>query len=205
MNKEFIISSLSEKIENPVCELNYDSDYSLLIAILLSAQTLDKHVNKVTPVLFSKYPTLLDLKNADIDDLEKIIHPLGLSFNKSKAIKNLATILIDKYDGIIPTDRKELATLPGIGNKSSGVFLVEYHKQNFIPVDTHVKRVSYRLGLTKQEDTVDEIEKKLTKFFQQKDLALTHQRLVLFGRYICTSKKPQCDKCKFNKKCILTK
>ena len=200
MNKEYIINSLSEMIKDPKCELNYTSDYTLLIAILLSAQTLDKNVNKITPILFNKYPTLLDLKEADIDELEKIIHPLGLSYNKSKSIKNLATILIDKYDGVIPLSRKELSLLPGIGNKTSGVFLVEFHKQNFIPVDTHIKRVSYRLGIANENDNVDLIETKLTKFLDNKDLAIMHQRLVLFGRYICKSKNPECSKCKFNKK-----
>ena len=205
MNKNYIISSLNEMIEEPKCELNYTSDYTLLIAILLSAQSLDKSVNKVTPILFEKYPTLLDFKNADINELEKIIHPVGLSYNKSKAIKKLATILVDQYNEVIPTSREELAKLPGIGNKTAGVFLIEYHKQNFIPVDTHVKRISYRLGLVNENDTPDQIEKYLTKYFKGENLSLIHQRMVLFGRYICTSKKPKCSECKFNKKCILTK
>ena len=204
MNKEYILESLKDMIPNPKCELNYDSDYTLLIAILLSAQTLDKNVNKITPILFSKYPTLNDLKKANVDDLEKIIHPLGLSFNKSKSIKKLATEIIEKHDGKIPSTREELSKLPGVGNKTSGVYLVEYHQKNFLPVDTHVKRVSYRLGLTKEDDSADKIEAILTNIFKT-DLALLHQRLVLFGRYICTSKNPKCCDCKFNKKCTLTK
>lgn len=204
MNKKYILDSLEEMIPSPKCELNYDSDYTLLIAILLSAQTLDKNVNKVTPILFKKYPTLSSLKQADENDLEKIIHPLGLSVNKSKSIKKLATILVDKYAEKIPTSRKELSTLPGVGNKTSGVYLVELHKENFIPVDTHIKRVSYRLGLTKEDDSPDVVEKVLTNIFKT-DLAILHQRLILFGRYTCTSKNPKCNNCKFNKKCILTK
>ena len=199
-----ILNSLDIMIPNPKCELNYNSDYTLLIAILLSAQTLDKNVNKITPILFCKYPTLEDLKNAELSELEAIIRPLGLSKNKSKSIKNLATVLIEKYTSKIPTSRKELSTLPGVGNKTSGVYLVEYHNQNFLPVDTHIKRVSYRLGLTKEDDNTDKIEDTLTKLFKT-DLAILHQRLVLFGRYTCTSKNPKCDICKFNKKCILTK
>lgn len=204
MNTEYILNSLKEMIPSPKCELNYDSDYTLLIAILLSAQTLDKNVNKITPILFTKYPTLLSLKEADEADIEKIIHPLGLSFNKAKSIKKLATTLIDDYNEKIPLSRSELAKLPGVGNKTSGVFLVELYKENLIPVDTHIKRVSYRLGLTNEDDTPDEIEAKLTTIFKT-NLYLLHQRLVLFGRYTCTSKKPKCDQCKFNKKCILTK
>ena len=204
MKKEYILESLKEMIPNPKCELDYNSDYTLLIAILLSAQTLDKNVNKITPILFNKYPTLIDLKNAQLEDLEQIIKPIGLSKNKSKSVKNLATILVDKYESKIPTSREILSTLPGVGNKTSGVFLVEYYNQNFIPVDTHVKRVSYRLGLVNEDDDVDKIEKELTSIFET-DLALLHQRLVLFGRYICKSKNPDCTNCKFNKKCILTK
>ena len=128
MKKEYILESLKEMIPNPKCELDYDSDYTLLIAILLSAQTLDKNVNKITPILFNKYPTLVDLKNAQLEDLEQIIKPIGLSKNKSKSVKNLATILVDKYESKIPTSREVLSTLPGVGNKTSGVFLVEYHK-----------------------------------------------------------------------------
>lgn len=205
MNKQYIISSLNDMIEEPKCELNYTSDYTLLIAILLSAQSLDKNVNKITPILFNTYPTLLDFKNANLEDLEKLIHPLGLSYNKSKSIKKLATILVDQYNGIIPTSREELSKLPGIGNKTAGVFLIEYHNQNFIPVDTHVKRVSYRLGLANENNTPDQIETHLTKYFEGENLSLIHQRMVLFGRYICTSKNPKCNECKFNKKCILTK
>ena len=204
MKKEYILESLKEMIPNPKCELDYNSDYTLLIAILLSAQTLDKNVNKITPILFNKYPTLVDLKNAKLEDLEQIIKPIGLSKNKSKSVKNLATILVDKYDGKIPKSREELSTLPGVGNKTSGVFLVEYYNQNFLPVDTHVKRVSYRLGLVNENDDVDKIEKQLTAIFKT-NLAILHQRLVLFGRYICKSKNPDCTNCKFNKKCILTK
>lgn len=204
MNKEYILASLEEMIPNPKCELDYNSDYTLLIAILLSAQTLDKNVNKITPILFTKYPTLIALKNASLEDLEEIIKPIGLSKNKSKSVKNLATVLVDKYNGKIPKSREELSTLPGVGNKTSGVFLVEYYNQNFLPVDTHVKRVSYRLGLVNENDDVDKIEKQLTSIFKT-DLAILHQRLVLFGRYTCKSKNPDCINCKFNKKCILTK
>lgn len=146
MNNEFITTCLDKMINNLQCELNYTSDYTLLIAILLSSQTLDKQVNKITPILFNKYPTLNDLKNADINDLKEIIKPLGLANNKAKAIKELATILMDKYNGKVPTSREELTKLPMIGIKTSGVFLSEFYHQNYLPIDTHIKRVSYRLG-----------------------------------------------------------
>ena len=205
MNKEYILSSLKEMIPNPQCELNYTSDYTLLIAILLSAQSLDKNVNKVTPLLFLSYPTLKDLSNADVSDIVEIIKSVGLANNKAKAIKNLSTILINEYDGKVPTNRETLASLPGIGIKTSGVFLVEYYNQNFIPVDTHVKRVSYRLGLTKENSSVNQVEETLSTFFENKDLGNIHQLLVLFGRYICKSKSPNCNKCKFKGMCLLTR
>lgn len=205
MNANEIVTSLKEMIKEPKCELNYDSDYSLLIAILLSAQSLDKNVNKITPILFSKYPTLKDLMNAQITDLVEIIRPIGLANNKAKAIKSLATILVEQYNEKVPTDRDILATLPGIGIKTSGVFLAEFYNQNYLPVDTHIKRVSYRLGLTNQEDSVEKIEEKLTYFFNKKGLNQLHLILVLFGRYICKSKNPECNKCKFKGKCILTR
>ena len=150
MKSDFVLQSLEQMIPDPKCELNYNSDYSLLIAILLSAQTLDKHVNKITPILFERFPTLNDLKFAPLSELINIIKPLGLANNKAKAIKELATILVDEFGSKIPLDRHTLTTLPGRGIKTSGVFLVEFYNANFLPVDTHVKRVSYRLGLTKE-------------------------------------------------------
>ena len=205
MNNEYIIKSLKQMIPNPKCELHYTSDYTLLIAILLSAQSLDKTVNKITPILFAKYPTLNDLKLATTQDIATIIKPVGLANNKAKAIKNLSTMLVDKYNSNVPIDRHTLSSLPGIGIKTSGVFLVEYYNKNYLPIDTHIKRVSYRLGLTNQTDTVNQIEETLSNFFNHQHLGEAHQLLVLFGRYICKSKSPQCNKCKFKGKCLLTR
>ena len=205
MNKEYIVNSLNEMIPNPQCELDYNSDYTLLIAILLSAQTLDKNVNKITPILFKKFPTLNDLKQASISDLIKIIKPLGLANNKAKAIKELSTILVDKYDSKVPIDRNILTTLPGIGIKTSGVFLVEFASYNYLPVDTHVKRVSSRLGLIDPNMSINQIEETLSSFFDYNNLGHIHQLLVLFGRYICKSKSPNCNNCKFKGKCLLTR
>ena len=204
MKKEFIIESLNEMIKNPKCELNYTSDYTLLIAILLSAQCLDKKVSEITPILFKKYPTLESLKDAPLEDLIKIIHPLGLANNKAKSIKELSTILVDKYESKVPTNRTILTTLPGIGIKTSGVFLCEFYNQNYLPVDTHVKRVSYRLGLVKEDASINQIEETLSKKFKT-NLNILHLQLVLFGRHICKSKNPKCDECKFNKYCIITR
>lgn len=205
MNNSEILKSLEEMIPNPKCELNYTSDYTLLIAILLSAQSLDKNVNKVTPVLFEKFPTLEAIKLAPIEEIKNIIKPVGLANNKAKAIKELSTILVDKYNSKIPIDREILTTLPGIGIKTSGVFLVEYYAHNYLPVDTHVKRVSYRLGLIEESYSINLIEETLSNYFDNKNLGHIHQLFVLFGRYICKSKSPECSKCKFKGKCILTR
>ena len=112
---------------------------------------------------------------------------------------------MDKYDNKVPTSRDELVTLPGIGIKTSGVFLCEFYNQNYLPVDTHIKRVSYRLNLVNQNDSIETIEETLTNYFNNQDLANIHLSLVLFGRYICTSKNPKCDKCKFKGKCLITR
>ena len=205
MKNVFVINSLNSLFPNPKCELNYNSDYTLLIAILLSAECSDKRVNQITPILFDKYPTLSDIKDANLYDLEKIIFPLGLSKNKSKMIKELATILVNNYNSKVPNKREELTKLPGIGIKTSGVFLAEFYNQNYLPVDTHIKRVSYRLGLTNKDDSPEVIEKELSEYFKYKNLNIIHLQLVLFGRYICKASNPSCLNCPFNKKCILTK
>lgn len=205
MKKDYIIESLQTMIPNPKCELNYTSDYTLLIAILLSAQCLDKNVNKITPILFGKFPTLKDLKYASIEEIVDIIKPLGLANNKAKSIKELATILVDQYDSKVPIDRQVLTTLPGIGIKTSGVFLVEFYNYNYLPVDTHIKRVSNRLGLVNENYSINQIEETLSNFFDNTNLGQIHQLLVLFGRYICKSKSPECNKCKFKGKCLLTR
>ncbi len=201
MNKETILKNLEIMFPNPKCELIYNNDWQLLIAILLSAQCSDKKVNAVTPILFKKYPTLKDLKKANEEDLEQIIHSLGLSKTKSKNIIALSTILHDKYDDKVPNCKEELINLPGIGTKTANVMLIEYFNIPAFPVDTHVSRVSQRLDLCTKDDSISTIEKKLTTIFKEKDWASLHLRMVLFGRYICKAIKPNCSDCLFNNKC----
>lgn len=201
MNKQTILNNLKQMFENPKCELNYNNDWQLLIAILLSAQSTDKKVNLITPILFNKYPTLKDLKEASLTDLIEIIKPIGLANNKAKNIISLANILHNKYDDKVPNTKEELTSLPGIGNKTASVMLIEYFNIPAFPVDTHVTRVSKRLNLCKEEDNVAVIEKKLTNIFPKEEWAMLHLRMVLFGRYICKAKKPECENCLFNKNC----
>jgi endonuclease-3 len=195
MNPSQIIKNLELMFPDAKCELLYNNDWQLLIAILLSAQCTDKKVNAITPILFSKYPSLKDLKAASFDELEKIIHPLGLSNNKAKNIIALASILHDCYNDKVPNNKDQLIKLPGIGNKTANVMLIEYFNIPAFPVDTHVSRVSKRLGLCNEEDNVETIEKKLTQLFKESEWALLHLRMVLFGRYICKAINPSCDDC----------
>ena len=192
---------LEELFPNPKCELNYNKDYELLIAIVLSAQSTDKRVNECTKVLFKKYKSLKALKEAEIRDLENIIRPVGSFHKKASYIKDIASILIDRYDGDVPTNRNELITLPGVGRKTINVFLSEFYNIPAIGVDTHVERVSKRLRLALDRDNVLIIEKKLMKYFKREDWAKRHLQMVLFGRYFCKAKKPLCRDCKLKDVC----
>lgn len=192
---------LDELFPNPKCELNYNNDYELLIAICLSAQTTDKRVNEVTKVLFEKYPKLEDLKNADVKDLEQIIRPLGSFHKKSCYVKELSTIIVDKYSSVVPTARTDLESLPGVGRKTVNVFLGEFYNYPAIAVDTHVERVSKRLRIAKKDSNVKEVEEKLMKFYPKKEWAKRHLQMVLFGRYYCKAIKPSCENCKLKEYC----
>ncbi len=202
MNKvELIENYIDELIDNPRCELNYTKDYELLIAVMLSAQTTDKRVNKVTKVLFNKYKTLEELKNANIDDLKNIVKELGSYNKKANYIKQIATIICDKYDGIMPRKRKDLESMPGVGRKTVNVVFGELEIEPNIAVDTHVQRVSKRLGLAKENDSVLDVEMKLRRKFKKENWNKRHKQLVLFGRYYCKAIKPECDTCKLKEIC----
>ena len=194
MNK--IINYLDELFPNPKCELNYNKDYELLIAVMLSAQTTDKRVNQVTSVLFRKYDTLEKLSNADINDVIEIIKPIGTFNKKALNIISISKSLLKDKKGIVPNDRKYLESLSGVGRKTTNVVLSNLYDIPCIAVDTHVSRVSKRLGLANKNDDVIKIEKKLTKKFSSNKLSRLHHQLVLFGRYYCKAKKPLCENCK---------
>lgn len=180
---------------NPKCELIYNNDYELLIAIMLSAQSTDKRVNMVTPIIFNKYPSLETLKRANLSDLETIIRPVGSFRKKAFYTREIARLLVDECNGIVPTDRKILEKFPGVGRKTINVFLSEYYDVPAIAVDTHVERVSKRLKLAYKNDDVLKIEKKLMKKFDKSVWSKRHLQLVLFGRYHCKAVKPNCSNC----------
>lgn len=196
-----IIDYLNELYKEPVCELEYNKDYELLLAIVTSAQTTDKRVNEVNKVLFSKYKTIEELANADISDIERIIKPVGTYKRKSIFIKEIATRLVKDNVKVIPNDREYLSTLPGVGRKTINVFLSVIYNEPAIAVDTHVERVSKRLNLAKESDNVLEVEKKLMKVLPKEIWSKTHHQMVLFGRYKCKSIKPLCADCKLKDIC----
>lgn len=190
---------LNELIPNPKCELNYNKDYELLIATMLSAQTTDKKVNQVTEILFEKYPNLEQLSNADIEEVKKIIKPIG-TYNK-KAINTIEIAKSLKELGCVPNDRSFLESLPGVGRKTTNVVLSNIYNVPCIAVDTHVERVSKRLGLVPKKSDVRKIEEILTKKIKKEKLGRLHHQLVLFGRYYCKSQNPQCDNCRLKEIC----
>ena len=199
-----IIKNLDIMYPDARCELNYTTDYELLIAVTLSAHSTDKTVNKVTDKLFAKY-NIFTLAEADLKDLEAIIRPVGTYIRKAKFVKVIAKSLVRDYNGIVPSSRTYLENLPGVGHKTCNVVLSEIYNEPSIAVDTHVFRVSKRLGLTKEEDNLQITEKTLMAFFPKEKWNRLHKQLVLFGRYTCKAKNPVCSDCKFQNKCEWTK
>lgn len=197
--KQKVLDYLQKLIPEPKCELNFENDIQLLIAVILSAQCTDKRVNSVTPILFKKYQTAEHFKNANIEDIENIIKPCGFFRMKAKHIQSACADICDKFNGQLPQDRKDLETLAGVGRKTANVVSSNLFDANVIAVDTHVLRVSNRLGFVNSRDP-KKCEVALEKIFknQLKDL---HHRLVLFGRYYCKARNPECQNCELNQIC----
>ena len=199
MNKE-IYDILDYYIPNPKCELDYNSPFELLIATILSAQCTDKRVNIVTKELFKKYD-INSLASASKKDIEDIIRSCGSYSKKSEYIITVSKRLLKDYNGIVPNDRKYLESLPGVGLKTTNVVLKNIYNDPSIPVDTHVERVSKRLGFAGINDSVTIIEKKLMKKIPKDKWNRVSEQILLFGRYYCTSKNPKCLDCKFKNYC----
>lgn len=201
MKINIIEKELDDLIPNPKCELEYTKDYELLLATVLSAQTTDKAVNKVTAILFKKYDSLKKLKKANIEDLKEIIRPIGTFDKKSYYMKEISRIIDEEYNGVLPNNRKALESMPGVGRKTANLVLNNIYDVPSFAVDTHVKRVSTRLGLAKDIDDVLVVEQKLKRKFKRAEWGRRHHQLVLFGRYYCKAKKPDCIKCKLKDIC----
>ena len=200
-SKEYIIENLDRLYPDAHCELNHKDSFELLIAVVLSAQTTDVSVNRVTPALFEKYPDALSLSEASEEDVMRLIHSIGLYKNKSRNIINLAKELVKRFDGEVPSKREELESLPGVGRKTANVVLSNCFDYPAFAVDTHVSRVSKRLMIARKEDDVLTIEKKLMKFFPRNCWSRLHHQFIFFGRYKCKAKNPECTDCPFRDSC----
>ncbi len=201
MNSKRIEDYLNLLYPDARCELDYNKDYELLIATVLSAQTTDKRVNEVTKVLFKKYDSLEKLSKADVEDIRNIIKPIGMVSKKGEYVVEISKYLLKNCDGKVPNDHDILTSIPGVGRKSSNLVRGVLFNYPAIAVDTHVNRVSKRLDLADEDDDVLEVENKLMDYFPKEIWAKLHRQLVLFGRYHCTAKNPNCSNCKLKDIC----
>ena len=199
MNRKLIINELDRHFINPKCELEYTKDYELLLSVMLSAQTTDKSVNAVTRELYKKYDTLEKLSTLSENEISSYISRIGFHNIKSKNFKKIVSILKDI--GYVPNDREFLESLPGVGRKTASVVLGELFDVPSFAVDTHVFRLAHRFGITNSKDDVLSTEKKLKKYFKESEYNRVNSQMVLFGRYICTSKKPKCELCNLKNIC----
>jgi endonuclease-3 len=196
---EAIKRLLLEHYPDSVTELHYRNLYELLVSVMLSAQCTDKRVNLITPALFEKYPDIHALARADVEEVKALIKSCSFFNNKAKNLVAMARLVEEEYGGEIPLDEKELIKLPGVGQKTAHVVLIEYTGANLMAVDTHVFRVAHRLGLS-NATTPEGTEEDLVRKFKT-DLHRLHQAMVLFGRYICKAVKPECERCFLTQYC----
>ncbi len=201
MSTEEILEHLDQMFPDAHCELNHRNAFEMAVAVILSAQTTDASVNRVTPALFEKYPDAASLAEADLSDIEQTIASLGLYRNKARSIKGFARAVSEEYDGIVPSTMKELTTLPGVGRKCANVIMSECWGLPALAVDTHVSRIARRLRLAKEDDGVDDIERKLKHRVPRERWTKTHHQMIFFGRYRCHARNPECTDCPFTGFC----
>ncbi|MED0657637.1 endonuclease III [Anoxybacillus ayderensis] len=191
----YCLDEIATMFPNAHCELVHRNPFELLIAVVLSAQCTDALVNKVTKQLFEKYKTPEDYVSVPLEELQQDIRSIGLYRNKAKNIQQLCRILIEQYDGNVPQSREELMKLPGVGRKTANVVVSVAFGVPAIAVDTHVERVSKRLGICRWKDSVLEVEETLMRKIPKEEWSVTHHRLIFFGRYHCKAQSPKCDIC----------
>ncbi|MFS0722583.1 endonuclease III [Paenibacillus sp. 1P07SE] len=196
-----ILDVIGKMFPDAHCELNHSNAFELTIAVLLSAQCTDETVNRVTADLFQKYKRPEDYLQVPLEELQQDIRRIGLFRNKAAHIQKLCRMLIDKYDGEVPRLHAQLTELPGVGRKTANVVVSNAFGVPAIAVDTHVERVSKRLGAAKADDSVLEVEKKLMKLVPQEEWTQTHHRLIFFGRYHCKAQQPACSVCELLDRC----
>lgn len=197
-----LLDILDEEYKEAKCGLDYTCPLDLTVALILAAQCTDKRVNMIRPLVFTKYPTAYDLANANVSELEDIIHSCGFYKNKAKNIIKMANDVVNKYGGNVPNTMEKLTALPGIGRKSANIILQEcFDITEGIAVDTHVTRITKKLGLTENSDPIN-IEKDLMKILPERYWNKINHMLVNHGRAICDAKKPKCDICPVNHICV---
>ena len=192
---KYCIDKMGEMFPHAQCELVHSNPFELLIAVVLSAQATDASVNKVTKHLFQKYKSPEDYVKVPLEELQEDIRTIGLFRNKAKNIKKLSQMLIEEYNGEVPRTREELMKLPGVGRKTANVVVSVAFGIPAIAVDTHVERVSKRLGICRWKDSVLEVEKTLMNKIPKEEWSIAHHRLIFFGRYHCKAQNPLCEIC----------
>ncbi|ALA55132.1 endonuclease III [Shouchella clausii] len=192
---QYAIDQMGELFPEAECELTHSNPFELLIAVVLSAQCTDALVNKVTPKLFAKYKTPEDYVQVPLEELQEDIRSIGLYRNKAKNIKKLSQSLLEHFDGQVPREREQLESLAGVGRKTANVVTSVAFGEPAIAVDTHVERVSKRLGICRWKDNVRQVEETLMKKIKKEDWSDAHHRLIFFGRYHCKAQAPKCPTC----------
>ena len=190
-----VISTFQEVMPDPKTELHYDTPFHLLLAVILSAQCTDKRINMVTPALFERFPEPSDLAASNEEEVYEYIKSVTFPNNKTRHLLNAARLLVEEFDGEMPTDIDNLMKLPGVGRKTANVMLSVVWNKAAMAVDTHVFRVSNRIGLTNNSKTPLETERTLVKYIPEDLIAKAHHWLILHGRYVCKARKPECMEC----------
>lgn len=198
---QFVIDYFQEFAPDAATELIYDNPYQLLVAVILSAQCTDKRVNLTTPAIFEKYPDAQALSKASVEDVFSLIKSISYPNNKAKHLVGMATMLVDKYNGAVPLTVEQLIELPGVGRKTANVITSVVDEQPNMAVDTHVFRVSARIGLTRNAKTPLAAEKQLLKHIPPELVHKAHHWLILHGRYICIARAPKCPECGLQQAC----
>lgn len=206
MKKRELYDKCSERLAKAypqaATELHFSSPYELLVAVMLSAQCTDKRVNMVTPALFKAFPTVQDMAAATPEQIFPFVKSVSYPNAKSEHLSQMARIVCERFNGQIPTTMEDMVTLPGVGRKTANVMLAVAFGGQAMPVDTHVFRVSHRIGLVPKRCTTPlSVEKELVKYFQHDTLSLAHHWLILHGRYVCTARAPKCTNCCLNDLC----
>ena len=201
LNPQIVVNYFNELYPKAKCALNYENGFQLVIAVMLSAQAKDERVNQVDAILFDKYQSIVALANASVEDVTTILKPLGIAKRKAKNVIAIANKFLSSNLKEVPNDENFLLSLPGIGLKAKNVILIELFDAQVFPVDTHVYRVSYNLGLRSKKDDPYKCELKLEKYFKDYRYKLLHHQMISFGRNICKAISPRCEICKLKAYC----